>query len=152
MPHRPHMRTQRPPAPACVLGPLLALLILASSVGDLLATPSESNAARPAAQATQDATATPDPRLFPSGYRIDDDAIWSYYQHRGGARTLGEPISHLFRLRGLPTQLFLRGALQVGADGAVSAVGLADSLLPYVHLGGVVVPPAGPRLAPSAPD
>ncbi|HEY8743779.1 MAG TPA: hypothetical protein VIU62_11805, partial [Chloroflexota bacterium] len=54
-----------------------------------------------------------DDRYFaPTGYRIDNDAFWSYFQARGGLATFGYPVSRSFNLLGFPTQLFQRQAMQ----------------------------------------
>src|SRR5581483_3399808 len=60
-----------------------------------------------------------DPRLFPSGYRIANDAIYDYFQHRGGERTFGDPVSNVFTLRGIQVQIFQRQVLQIKPDGSV---------------------------------
>ena len=42
-----------------------------------------------------------DPRLFAqTNFRIDNDAFWDFFQHRGSVRTFGYPVSHQFRLDG----------------------------------------------------
>src|SRR6476660_7797875 len=64
-----------------------------------------------------------DPAFFPAtGYRISSPAILDYFQHRGGVRTFGYPVSNEFPLLGQRVQIFQRHILQIGADGSVSAV------------------------------
>src|ERR1051325_6047608 len=71
-----------------------------------------------------------DPRsAFDTGYSIGDDGIWSFYSAHGAEQTFGEPISREFTLFGKPTQLFQNAALQVNADGGVSAMQLTDPSL-----------------------
>src|SRR6185503_15812261 len=61
-----------------------------------------------------------DPSFFPAtGYRIASPAILDYFQHRGGVRTFGYPVSNEFPLAGKRVQIFQRQALAVTQDGAV---------------------------------
>src|SRR5713226_5764243 len=52
----------------------------------------------PAASFAQTQSGAPtDPRLFPpTGYRIDRDAFWDYFSHRGDIGTFGYPVSRDF--------------------------------------------------------
>src|SRR5438270_13655630 len=62
-----------------------------------------------------------DPSFFPAtGYRISSPAMLNYFQHRGGVRTIGYPVSNDFPLQGRRVQLFQRQMLQVRADGSVA--------------------------------
>src|SRR5205814_1495909 len=77
--------------------------------------------------------------------------IWGYFQRRGGEHTFGQPVSNLFRLRGVQVQIFRRHILQVKPDGSVSPVNLLDELLPYSHFNGSTTPLPDPSLAVAAP-
>jgi len=67
--------------------------------------------------------ATPhDARYFPqTGYRIDDDVIWNYFNARGGVTTFGYPVSRIFPFLGFWTQIFQREMIQIGGQGGASA-------------------------------
>lgn len=94
-----------------------------------------------------------DARYFVStGYRIDSDAFWSYFQARGGVATFGYPVSRTFKLLGFSTQLFQRQAMQLAPDGSVRLLNMLDAgLLPYTGFNGSRFPAADPAMAAKAP-
>lgn len=94
-----------------------------------------------------------DARYFPAtGYRIDNDAFWSYFQARGGLATYGYPVSRRFTLLGFSTQLFQRQAMQLAPDGSVRLLNLLDAgLLPFTRFNGSQFPAADPGLTAKAP-
>src|SRR6266852_851913 len=66
----------------------------------------------------QPANPGPDPAFFPAtGYRVSSAAVLSYFQHRGGVRTFGYPVSNESPLLGRRVQLFQRQMIEVQADG-----------------------------------
>jgi len=88
-----------------------------------------------------------------TGYRVESDAFWSYFQARGGVTTFGYPISRTFRLLGFTTQLFQRQAMQLAPDGSVRLLNLLDAgLLPYTHFNGSAFPAADSTLQAAAPS
>jgi N-acetylmuramoyl-L-alanine amidase len=95
-----------------------------------------------------------DARLFPqTGYRVDDDALWTYFNRRGGVRTFGYPISSSFTLYGFRVQLFQRAVLQLQADGSVAIMNvLDDGLLPYTTINGSVFPGVDPEVVRRQPQ
>ncbi len=101
----------------------------------------------------QQAGPSADPGFFPAtGYRISSPAILDYFQHRGGVRTFGYPVSNEFPLLGQRAQLFQRAMLQVGADGSVTPADILSSdFLPITHIDGLSLPPADPDIQASAP-
>jgi hypothetical protein len=108
----------------------------------------------PAASATGQAqAATQDARFFgETGFRIDRDAFWDFFQKRGGVRTFGFPVSRDFVFGGCTTQLFQREAMQqCGSDGVGTLNVLEAGLLPYTRFGGATVPAPDPALLSSAP-
>ena len=65
------------------------------------------------------ASAQTDPRFFSqTNFRIDNDAFWDFFQHRGGVRTFGYPVSRQFQLDGFPVQIFQREVMQLGQTAA----------------------------------
>jgi hypothetical protein len=94
-----------------------------------------------------------DPGFFPAtGYRIGSPAVLSYFQHRGGVRTFGYPVSNEFPLLGQRVQIFQRQLIQLAADGTVSTANILDpDILPLSRIDGLNLPPADPELLGSAP-
>ena len=69
-----------------------------------------------------------DPRFFSqTGFRVDTDAFWSFFQDRGGVRTFGYPVSRTFKLDGFPVQIFQRDVVQLRPDGGVHTLNLLDA-------------------------
>lgn len=99
--------------------------------------------------------ATPhDARYFPqTGYRIDNDLIWNYFQARGGVNTFGYPVSRTFPFLGFWTQIFQRQLLQVGgAPGGVHEMNLLDpDLMPITSVNFSTFPAYDASLAQQAP-
>ena len=102
---------------------------------------------------------TTDSRFFSqTGFRVDNDAFWDFFQHRGGVRTFGYPVSRQFRLDGFPVQIFQREVMQLWPDGGVHTLNLLDAgLLPYTRINGSTFPAPDPAVIgatplPSDPD
>jgi hypothetical protein len=94
-----------------------------------------------------------DPGFFPAtGYRISSPAVLDFFQHRGGVRTFGYPVSSEFPLLGKRVQLFQRQMLELGPDGTVTPTNILDpDILPITRIDGLDLPPADPDLLGSAP-
>jgi hypothetical protein len=94
-----------------------------------------------------------DPSFFPAtGYRISSPAVLDYFQHRGGVRTLGYPVSNEFPLLGKRVQLFQRQLLEIGTDGTVMPANILDAdVLPITHIDGLNLPPTDPDVVAAAP-
>jgi hypothetical protein len=92
-------------------------------------------------------------REFPdTGYSIADDRLLNYFDHRGGVRVFGQPISREFIFMGTRVQIFERLTLQQRADGSVGVLNVLDSgLLPLIHAAGCTFPPPDPDLVKAAP-
>src|ERR1700738_1350694 len=86
----------------------------------------------------QPASPTLDPGFFPAtGYRIGSPEMLSYFEHRGGVRTFGYPVSNEFPLLGQRVQIFQRQMLQLAADGTVSTANILDpDVLPITTIDG----------------
>jgi N-acetylmuramoyl-L-alanine amidase len=95
-----------------------------------------------------------DPRMFPqTGYRIGDDAFWTYFRHRGGVRTFGYPVSNAFTLQGFRVQIFQRAMLQLKPDGGVAIANVLDAgLLPYTTINGSTFPGPDPSVIGKQPQ
>jgi glucose/arabinose dehydrogenase len=84
-------------------------------------------------------------------YAVDNDAIWGYFQARGGIDTFGYPISRTFRFRGFDMQLFQRHVLQVVGN-QVAPINLLDpDLMPVTRLNQSTFPAHDPQIATAAP-
>src|SRR5579859_7991050 len=94
-----------------------------------------------------------DPGFFPAtGYRIASPEVLAYFQHRGGVRTFGYPVSNEFPLLGQRVQIFQRQMLQLAADGTVSTADILDpAVLPITNIDGLSLPPTDPELLGAAP-
>ena len=107
--------------------------VIASAV--LLASTIVATGSRAVAQQT-------DSRFFTqTGYRVDTDAFWTFFQARGGVRTFGYPVSKTFKLDGFPVQIFQRIVVQLQPDGSVATLNLLDpGLMPYTRINGSTFP------------
>jgi hypothetical protein len=92
-----------------------------------------------------------DARFFPqTGYRIDDDVIWDYFNARGGVNTFGYPVSRTFPFLGAWVQVFQRQILQIG--GGVHELNLLDpDLMPITSVNFSTFPAFDRTLADQAP-
>jgi hypothetical protein len=105
----------------------------------------------PLATTTPVATATPvvqqapalahDNRYYPqTHFRIDDDAIYSYFQARGAEVTFGFPVSRTFTFLGCPVQIFQRQVAQ-HCGGTVQLMNVLDpEIFPYTRVNGSIFP------------
>ena len=97
-------------------------------------------------------TAPRDARYFsPTGFRIDNDAIWEYFQVRGGVNNFGYPTSRTFQFLGFTTQFFQRHVVQIGPAGPRLVNLLDPELMPYTTINTSTFPPYDPTLAGQAP-
>ena len=104
----------------------------------------------PAASVSAQST---DPRFFSqTGFRVDTDAFWDFFTHRGGVRTFGYPVSRQFKLDGFPVQIFQREVMQQWPDGSVHTLNLLDAgLLPYTKINGSTFPAPDPSVITATP-
>jgi hypothetical protein len=94
-----------------------------------------------------------DERYFSqTGYRIDDDGIWSYFNARGRVPVFGFPVSRTFVLLGCRVQIFQRQVAQSCAGRDVGLMNLLDSdVFPYERINGTILPPPDPGLKAETP-
>ncbi|HEY2595964.1 MAG TPA: hypothetical protein VGK33_18890, partial [Chloroflexota bacterium] len=144
------------PTPTALLAPAASTKPAATPA----ASPSPTSSPAPAASASASPSPTPaaaattnDPRLFPeTGFRIDQDAFWDYFQKRGGVNTFGYPVSATFTLLGTRVQMFQRLVMQLHQDGSVGTLNLLDAgLLPFSHINGSTFPAPDPAFAGQTP-
>jgi len=106
------------------------------------------------ATAGQSAPAVPhDDRFFAdTGFRVDNDAIWSYFQARGRVETFGLPVSRTFGFLGCQTQIFQRQVAQLCSGQQVQLANLLDpDIFPYTKVNNSTFPPADDTLKSSTP-
>jgi hypothetical protein len=122
------------------------------------ATATETATPVPAATATSTPTPVPavphDNRYFAqTGYRIDNDTIWDYFNRRGGITTFGYPTSRTFTFQGFTVQFFQRRIVQLGPDGNARLLNLLDpGLLNYTSFNGSTFPGVDSALVATSPD
>jgi hypothetical protein len=100
-----------------------------------------------------------DQRYFEqTGYRVDSDPIWGYFQARGREQVFGYPVSRTFMLLGCQAQIFQRQVAQVCAGQGAALMNLLDpDVFPYSRVNGSQLPPVDAVLkaqtpVPSRPD
>jgi hypothetical protein len=95
-----------------------------------------------------------DERYFSeTGYRIDQDAIWSYFQARGRVPVFGFPVSRTFVLHGCQVQIFQRQVAQSCAGRGVALMNLLDpDIFPYDRINGSNLPTADPAMKAETPE
>jgi hypothetical protein len=83
-----------------------------------------------------------DERFFnETGFRIDNDAIWSYFRARGRVPVFGFPVSRPFVLLGCDVQIFQRQIAQACAGQGVTLMNLLDpEIFPYDRVNGSALP------------
>jgi len=93
-------------------------------------------------------------RTFPeTNFTVSNDKFVDYFDHRGGVRVLGYPISREFTFLGTRVQFFQRAVLQVTPDGGVGLLNILDEgLLPYTHINGSTFPGPDPGVIAAAPS
>ncbi len=93
-------------------------------------------------------------KSFPeTGFSISNDKFLDYFNHRGGVRVFGFPISREFQFLGTTVQFFQRAVLQLQPDGSVSLLNILDEgLLPYTNINGSSFPAPDPALINAAPS
>src|SRR5919199_4307762 len=88
-----------------------------------------------------------------TGYSVDSDAFWAYFQHRGGVRTFGYSVSRAFPFLGCTAQFFQRLILQQCGSQGVSTMNLLDAgLLPYTKINGSTLPAPDPGIVAATPS
>ncbi len=94
-----------------------------------------------------------DPRYFSqTGFRIDNDQFWNYFQARGGIDNFGYPVSRTFTFLGKTVQFFQRRIVEIEPDGSVGQMNLLDAgLLPYTSFNYATFPANNPSLVATAP-
>ncbi|TMF06521.1 MAG: Ig-like domain repeat protein [Chloroflexi bacterium] len=95
-----------------------------------------------------------DDRYFSqTGYRIDNDDVWTFFQQYGGLSTFGYPVSRGMGFLGCPVQMFQRHIIQVCASQGAALINLLDpEIFPYTHVNGSVFPAPDPTMKSNTPQ
>jgi hypothetical protein len=147
------------PTPTATLTPTPGAAGTATSTPTVTTTPGATNTPTVTSTAGPGATATPNPatphdnRYFSqTGFRIDNDAFWAYFNMRGGIPTFGYPTSRAFQFLGFTTQFFQRRVMQQAPDGSARLLNLFDQgLFPYTNINGSTFPAPDPTVQAAAP-
>ncbi len=134
--------------------PGIQLIALAGN-GTVAATPTATTTPTPTATTTAagPTIVAHDTRYFSqTGFRIDDDTFWSYFNARGGVRTFGFPVSRTLTFLGTPAQFFQRAIMQKGPDGSPRTLNLLDpDLMPYTQINSSTFPGVDASVVGGAP-
>jgi hypothetical protein len=95
-----------------------------------------------------------DERYFnETGFRIDHDAIWSYFGARGRVPVFGFPVSRPFVLLGCTVQIFQRQIAQACDGKPVTLMNLMDpEIFPYEKINGSALPAPDASLKAETPS
>jgi hypothetical protein len=136
--------------------------LTATATATTTTTPAATATGTVTAVATPTATTTPgsgaptvphDARYFAqTGFRIDNDTVWDYFNRRGGVNTFGYPVSRTFTFRGVQVQFFQRRIVEIGPNGQPRQANLLDpELMPYTRVNGATFPGPDPAVQSAAP-
>jgi hypothetical protein len=126
------------------------------------AVPAAQPTAAPTAQPAASPTAAPvanapamahDERYFSqTGYRIDDDQVWSFFNQYGGINTFGYPVSRTMTFLGCPVQMFQAQIIQVCASQGPALINMLDpDIFPYTQVNGSTFPAADDAMKANTP-
>ena len=122
--------------------------------------------AAPTAAATAAPTAAPAPGAVPNapamvhddryfsqtGYRIDDDQIWGFFQSNGGLNTFGYPVSRTITFLGCPVQFFQAQIIQNCQGQGPALINMLDpDIFPYTQVNGSTFPGPDATLKANTP-
>jgi hypothetical protein len=103
---------------------------------------------------TQPAPPVPhDNRFFSqTGYRIDNDDIYDFFQSYGMVQTFGYPTSRTFTFLGCPVQFFQRQVIQKCGGAGAALINLLDpDIFPYTKVNGSTFPAPDAAMKASTP-
>src|SRR5205814_8828345 len=95
-----------------------------------------------------------DDRYFSqTGYRIDSDDVWAFFQQYGGITTFGYPTSRMMVFLGCPVQMFQRQIIQVCQGQGAALINMLDpEIFPYTKVNGSTFPGPDPTLKNNTPQ
>jgi hypothetical protein len=95
-----------------------------------------------------------DDRYFSqTGFRIDNDDVWGFFNQYGGIGTFGYPTSRMMTFIGCPVQMFQRQIIQVCQGQGAALINMLDpEIFPYTKVNGSVFPGPDPTLKNNTPQ
>src|SRR5438477_3633699 len=129
----------------------------------VLASPTPVPAAAPTATPVPAAPPAPAPnapaivhddRYFSqTGFRIDNDQVWAFFQQYGGLSTFGYPVSRQMTFLGCPVQMFQRQIIQVCQGQGAALINMLDpEIFPYTQVNGSTFPAPDAAMKNSTPQ
>jgi hypothetical protein len=141
--------------------------VTANGTYTLVAGPTPVATAAPAVTATPEPSATAVPGTVPNapamahddryfsqtGFRIDNDDVWGFFNQYGGIGTFGYPTSRMMTFIGCPVQMFQRQIIQVCQGQGAALINMLDpEIFPYTKVNGSVFPGPDPTLKNNTPQ
>jgi hypothetical protein len=115
-------------------------------------TASPSPAAAGAAAGTAPAMAHDDRYFSQTGYRIDDDQVWAFFNQYGGINTFGYPTSRTMTFLGCPVQMFQALIIQLCQGQGPALINMLDpDIFPYTQINGSTFPGANDQMKSQTP-
>jgi hypothetical protein len=95
-----------------------------------------------------------DDRYFgQTGYRIENDQVWGFFQQYGGLSTFGFPVSRTMGFLGCPVQMFQRQIIQVCPSQGAALINMLDpEIFPYTQVNGSTFPAPDPTMKNNTPQ
>jgi hypothetical protein len=118
------------------------------------ATPAPAATAVPAPNAPTAPAMAHDDRYFgQTGYRIDNDDVWAFFNQYGSVGTFGYPTSRMMTFIGCPVQMFQRQIIQVCQGQGAALINMLDpDIFPYTRVNGSVFPAPDSTLKNNTPQ
>ena len=136
-----------------VVNSTYTLVAGATPVATAAATPTATPAAAPATQPNAPQMAHDERWFGQTGYRIDDDAMWAFFQQFGGITAFGYPTSRVFTFLGCPVQMFQRQIMQNCPGQGVGLINMLDpEIFPYTQVNGSTFPAPDPTIKNNTPQ
>jgi hypothetical protein len=117
-------------------------------------TPAPAPGVTPPAQQPVAPAMAHDERYFSqTGYRIDNDEVWTFFNQYGNTATFGYPVSRTATFLGCPVQFFQRQIIQVCPGQGAALMNMLDpEIFPYTRVNGSVFPAPDENLKNGTPQ
>ena len=117
------------------------------------ASPTPTPATVPSPAQNAPALAHDDRYFSQTGYRIENDQVWGFFQQYGGPSAFGYPVSRTMSFLGCPVQMFQRHIIQVCAGQGAGLINLLDpEIFPYTQVNGSTFPGPDPAIKNNTPQ